>query len=78
MKKEKVKENNNNLESTSNTVKAPEFSVAQLREKAQILFGVSDSTFAAAAYNLNGTFTVEDMRGRIEAFLSKKIKGGKK
>lgn len=78
MKKENVKENNNSLEGTPNPVKAPEFSIEQLREKALVLFGVSDSTFVAATYNLNGTFTVEDMRCRIEAFLSKKIKGGKK
>lgn len=78
MKKEKLKENNNSLECTPNPVKAPEFSIEQLRKKAMVLFGVSDSTFAAVAYNLNGTFSIDDMRCRIEAFLSKKIKGGKK
>lgn len=56
------------------TGKAPKFSVERLRADAFKLFGVSQSTYAGATYNLSGEYTVEEMRSHIEDWLKKEVK----
>lgn len=47
----------------------PTFSVAQLRQSARNLFGVSQSTYDGATDGLTGEFTVAAMREHIEKWL---------
>lgn len=45
------------------------FTVAQLRQSARILFGISQSTYDGATDGLTGEFTVTAMREHIEKWL---------
>lgn len=51
----------------------PKFSVERLKKDAFELFGVSQSTYAGATYNLSGEYTVEEMRSHINKWLKKEV-----
>ena len=53
---------------------APKFTVEQLRSHALELFGVTQSTYAGATHNLNGKYTVDEMRDHIGKWLKKEVK----
>lgn len=65
-------------ETTENNVTeskvAPKFTVEQLRPHALKLFGVSQSTYAGATHNLDGEYTVEEMKDHINKWLKKEVK----
>lgn len=45
------------------------FTVADLRDYAREVFGVSQSTYDGATFGLEGEFTVDEMKQRIEDWL---------
>lgn len=48
---------------------APRFTAEQLAPSARKLFGVSPSTFAAAAWDMKGSYTVAEMKAHIDKWL---------
>lgn len=56
------------------TTSVKTYTIAQLRSCCQELFGVSDATFAGATLGLEGRFTEEQMRTRLEAWGKETIK----
>jgi len=65
-KKNKPNENPTMTESQANPEIKPKFSVERLCVDCRELFNVSTSTYDAATYALEGTYTVEEMRTHIE------------
>ena len=53
--------------------KKPSFTIERLRRDCYKLFGITDSTFDAAVFGLTGTYTVEEMKGKIKEFQRKPI-----
>lgn len=51
----------------------PKFSVARLREKCYALFGVTTSTFDGATYDLDGEYTVDEMKEKIVKWQNKEV-----
>lgn len=68
----------NASEATENNVTesktAPKFTVEQLRPHALDLFGVTQSTYAGATHNLDGEYTVDEMKDHINKWLKKEVK----
>ena len=68
----------NNSESSAfvsaDVYETPKFTVEQLRKDAFKLFGVSQSTYAGATYNLDGKYTVKEMKDHIDKWLKKEVK----
>lgn len=48
---------------------AAKFTIERLRPYAREVFGVSQSTFDGATYGVEGEFTVDEMKKRIEDWL---------
>ena len=72
MSKKNVSETTENNVTESKT--APKFTVEQLRPHALDLFGVTQSTYAGATHNLDGEYTVEEMKNHIDKWLKKEVK----
>ena len=62
------------VEKKAENSKAPKFTVEQLRENAFKLFGITQSTFVGATYNLDGEYTVQEMKDHINKWLTKEVK----
>jgi hypothetical protein len=52
--------------------------IDKLRRSSFKLFGVTPSTFDGATVGLTGTFTVEEMQARIDAWLNTPVNLGQK
>ena len=50
------------------------YTVERLQAACRRLFGVSTSTFVGATYGMTGSYTIEEMRARIEAWCKKGVK----
>lgn len=72
MSKKNVSETTENNVTESKT--APKFTVEQLRPHALDLFGVTQSTYAGATHNLDGEYTVDEMKDHINKWLKKEVK----
>lgn len=72
MSKKNVSETTENSVTESKT--APKFTVEQLRPHALDLFGVTQSTYAGATHNLDGEYTVDEMKDHINKWLKKEVK----
>jgi len=72
MSKKNVPESTEN--NVTETKKAPKFTVEKLGAHALELFGVSQSTYAGATHNLDGEYTVEEMKDHIDKWLKKEVK----
>lgn len=56
----------------------PKFTLDRLRKDCLRLFGITVSTFDGATLGLTGSYTVEEMRGRIEQWKNKRVLPAKK
>lgn len=72
MSKKNVSETTENNVTEGKT--APKFTVEQLRPHALDLFGVTQSTYAGATHNLDGEYTVDEMKDHINKWLKKEVK----
>ena len=52
----------------------PRFTVERLQQNAYELFGVPTSTFVGATAGLEGLFTVEEIKARIESWSKEEAK----
>ena len=68
-----MNDNKTNAEKT-NPAEKPKFPLDRLRRDCLKLFGVTTSTFDGATFKLNGNFTVEDIKEKIDKWQKKKIK----
>lgn len=53
---------------------APKFTVERLGQECRKLFDVSQCVYAGATYGLEGEYTVEEMRARIENWKQMEVK----
>lgn len=59
----------------SETTPSPEkFTVAQIRDNAYELFGITVSTFDGATYNKKGKYTIDEIQDFINKWLKKEVK----
>ncbi len=75
MTKSKENENTEKPAVTEKAVKpaVPKYTLEKLRENCMNLFGVSSSTFDGAAYGLDGSYTISDMKNIINKWNSKEV-----
>lgn len=52
----------------------PKFTIDRLRADSSKLFGVSTSTFDGATHELDGEYTVEEMKNIIQKWMKKEVK----
>ncbi len=50
------------------------FTLEKLKQNCRKLFGVSESTFFGATYNMTGKYTISEMKTHIEAWKKKGVK----
>ena len=70
-KKVVIKATEPNIQESETTQR---YTVEQLRIHALKLFGVTQSTYVGATHNLDGEYTVEEMRDHINKWLNKEVR----
>lgn len=58
---------------TKPSEKAEKYSLETLRENSYELFGISSSAFDGASFGLEGEFTIDEMKKKVNTWLNKPL-----